>query len=183
MSMIKTFLPLLISLFHFISTYRFYDVHFLISAKINGTSPSISFEDLEPNEVYLHFLFDFEYHNKHIKDSKNLAYFKISTNLNIPIRDEIAKNTISYRFSQKKWTQLKNNKIANNIMYKKAQILLKEKIDNIYYYYFKIENNSDKKITLVIRAPTQRKKKGFLSIENILEMPSKQKKEVEEEKE
>ena len=69
MSMIKTFLPLLISLFHFINTYKFYDVYFLISAKLNGTSPSISFEDLEP-KVYLHFLFDFEYHNKHVNDSK-----------------------------------------------------------------------------------------------------------------
>ena len=166
---IKIFLPLL--LFLVVNTYELQN-HFLISAKLNGTSPSITFDQLKPNQIYLNFLFDFEYHNNHVTNSKNVAYFRISTNLNIPTGEELTKDSIAYRLSQKKWTQIKNNKIANNIMYKKVQVLIKEKKGDVYNYYFKIEKSDDKKITLIIRAPTQGKKEGFLNIENILELPS-----------
>ena len=166
---IKIFLPLL--LFLVVNTYELQS-HFLISAKLNGTSPSITFDQLKPNQIYLNFLFDFEYHNNHVTNSKNVAYFRISTNLNIPTGEELTKDSIAYRLSQKKWTQIKNNKIANNIMYKKVPVLIKEKKGDAYNYYFKIEKSDDKKITLIIRAPTQGKKEGFLNIENILELPS-----------
>ena len=166
---IKIFLPLL--LFLVVNTYELQS-HFLISAKLNGTSPSITFDQLKPNQIYLNFLFDFEYHNNHVTNSKNVAYFRISTNLNIPTGEELTKDSIAYRLSQKKWTQIKNNKIANNIMYKKVPVLIKEKKGDTYNYYFKIEKSDDKKITLIIRAPTQGKKEGFLNIENILELPS-----------
>jgi hypothetical protein len=166
---IKIFLPLL--LFLVVNTYELQN-HFLISAKLNGTSPSITFDQLKPNQIYLNFLFDFEYHNNHVTNSKNVAYFRISTNLNIPTGEELTKDSIAYRLSQKKWTQIKNNKIANNIMYKKVPVLIKEKKGDVYNYYFKIEKSNDKKITLIIRAPTQGKKEGFLNIENILELPS-----------
>jgi hypothetical protein len=166
---IKIFLPLL--LFLVVNTYELQS-HFLISAKLNGTSPSITFDQLKPNQIYLNFLFDFEYHNNHVTNSKNVAYFRISTNLNIPTGEELTKDSIAYRLSQKKWTQIKNNKIANNIMYKKVPVLIKEKKGDVYNYYFKIEKSDDKKITLIIRAPTQGKKEGFLNIENILELDS-----------
>ena len=169
---LKIFLPILLSsIFLVVNTYELQN-HFLISAKLNGTSPSISFDQLKPNQIYLNFLFDFEYHNKHVTNSKNVAYFRISTNLNIPTGEELTKDSIAYRFSQKRWTQIKNNKIANNIMYKKVPVLIKEKKGDVYNYYFKIEKLDDKKITLIIRAPTQGKKEGFLNIENILELPS-----------
>ena len=168
---IKLFFPLLFSMFLVVNAYELQN-HFLISAKLNGTSPSITFDQLKPNQIYLNFLFDFEYHNKHVTNSKNVAYFRISTNLNIPTGEELTKDSIAYRFSQKRWSQIKNNKIANNIMYKKVPVLIKEKKGDVYNYYFKIEKSDDKKITLIIRAPTQGKKEGFLNIENILELPS-----------
>lgn len=169
---LKIFFPILLSsIFLVVNTYELQN-HFLISAKLNGTSPSIAFDQLKPNQIYLNFLFDFEYHNKHVTNSKNVAYFRISTNLNIPTGEELTKDSIAYRFSQKRWTQIKNNKIANNIMYKKVPVLIKEKKGDVYNYYFKIEKSDDKKITLIIRAPTQGKKEGFLNIENILELPS-----------
>ena len=167
----KLFLPLFLSMFLLINSYELQN-HFLISFKLNGTSPSITFDQLKPNQIYLNFLFDFEYHNKHVTNSKNVAYFKISTNLNIPTGEELTRDSIAYRFSQKKWTQIKNNKIANNIMYKKVPVLIKEKKGDVYNYFFKIEKSDDKKITLIIRAPTQGKKEGFLNIENISELPS-----------
>ena len=164
-------LQIFLSFLFFIQAFQLENVHFLISAKLNGTSPAISLSDLKSNKNYLYFLFDFAYHNTHVKDSKNVAYFKISTTLNIPIDDELVKHLIAYRFSQKEWSLVKNNKVANNIMYKKVSILHKEEKDNIYNYYFKIEKNDDKKITLILRVPTQGKKEGFVNIYNILELP------------
>ena len=165
-------LHILLSICIYINAYRFQDVHFLISAKLNGTSPAISLKKLKPEHIYLYFLFDFDYHNTHLKKSKNCAYFKISTSLNIPTNEELAKNLISYRLSQKIWTSIKNNKVANNIMYKKTPILFKEEKDGLYNYYFKIEKKDDKKITLIIRVPTQGKREGFVNIYNILELPT-----------
>ena len=165
-------LQILLLLIILINSSQFQNIHFLISAKLNGTSPGILLNSLEPNQTYLYFLFDFNYHNSRLQNSKNVAYFQISTNLNIPIGEELIKNAIAYRLTQKTWFQIKNKKVANNIMYKKVPILLKEEKDNIYNYYFKIEKNDDKKITLIIRVPTQGKKKGFLDIYNILELPT-----------
>ena len=165
----------LLSFILFINCCQFENVHFLISAKLNGTSPAISLNNLKPNQTYLYFLFDFDYHNNHVKNSKNVAFFQITTNLNIPINDELTKDLISYRLSQKNWTQIKNNKVANNIMYKKVPNIFKEEKDGKYFYYFKIEKNDDKKITLIIRVPTQGKKEGFVNIYNLLELPMFQK--------
>ena len=61
-------------------------------------------------------------------------------------------------------------------MYKKVPILFKEEKNGIYNYFFKIEKNDDKKVTLIIRVPTQGKNEGFLDIYNTLEIPSKIKK-------
>ena len=168
-------LNILLSFLFFVQAYQLENVHFLISAKINGTSPAILLSNLKSNKLYVYFLFDFAYHNTHVKNSKNIAYFKISTTLNIPIGDELTKYLIAYRFSQKEWTHVKNNKVANNIMYKKVPNIFKEEKDGKYFYYFKIEKNDDKKITLIIRVPTQGKKEGFVNIYNLLELPMFQK--------
>ena len=173
-------LNILLSFLFFVQAYQLENVHFLISAKINGTSPAILLSNLKSNKLYVYFLFDFAYHNTHVKNSKNVAFFKISTTLNIPIGDELTKYLIAYRFSQKEWTHVKNNKVANNIMYKKVPILLyKEERNDIYNYYFKIEKNDNKKLTLILRVPTQGKKEGFLNIYNILEFPKFQKLNIE----
>ena len=164
-------LNLLFSFLFLIRSYQLEDVHFLISAKLNGTSPAIQLNTLKSNRIYIYFLFDFGYHNKHVKESKNSALFKISTTLNIPTTDDLTKHLIAYRFSQKEWHQVKNNKVANNIMYKKVPILFKEEKEGIFNYYFKIEKKDDKKLTLILRVPTQGKKEGFLNIYNILEFP------------
>ena len=171
---IYLFLQIFLSIFFFINAYTYQDVHLLISAKLNGTSPAIALKELKPDQTYLYFLFDFAYHNEHVKKSKNVAYFKITTKINIPIdEEELAKNTIAYRLSTKEWNRIKKNKIANNMMYKKVQIISKEEKNGKYNYYFKIEKKDDKKITLIIRVPTQGKREGYLNIYNILEIPSK----------
>ena len=164
-------LQIFLSFISLIQSSQMENVYFLISAKLNGTSPAISLDTLKSNDAYVYFLFDFGYHNEHIKKSKNVAYFKISTSLNIPVGEELTRYSIAYRFSQKEWNQVKNNKVANNIMYKKIPKILKEEKKGIYNYYFKIEKSDDRKITLIIRVPTQGESKGFLNIYNILELP------------
>ena len=173
MSSLKIILQLQIflSFIYLAQSSQLENVYFLISAKLNGTSPAISLDTLKPNNAYVYFLFDFAYHNEHIKKSKNIAYFKISTSLNIPIGEELTRYSIAYRFSQKEWKQVKNNKVANNIMYKKIPNIMKEEKNGIYNYYFKIEKKDDKRITLILRVPTQEVRKGFLNIYNILELP------------
>ena len=175
MTSLKYIFSLLIifSFFTNINTYHITEIHLLISAKLNGTSPAIQLANLQQNQAYVYFLFDFSYHNTHVKKSKNVAYFKISTTLDLPTGEKSAKDSIAYRLSHKGWNQIKNNKIANNIMYKKAEIISKEEKNGVYNYYFKIEKKDDKKITLVIRVPTQKKREGFLNIYNILELPKK----------
>ncbi len=173
MSTLKLYLTLqiLFSIFIYIDAYRLQDVHFLISAKLNGTSPAIQLKELKPTQTYVYFLFDFAYHNEHVKKSKNVAYFHIKTKLNIPISEDLAKNTLAYRLSAKEWNRIKKNKIANNMMYKKIEVLDKEEKNGVYHYYFKMEQKDEKQITLIIRVPVQGKREGYLNIYNILELP------------
>ena len=54
-------LNLLFSFLFLIRSYQLEDVHFLISAKLNGTSPAIQLNTLKSNRIYIYFLFDFGY--------------------------------------------------------------------------------------------------------------------------
>ena len=129
----------------------------------------------KPSIKNVNFIFDFSYHSKNVQDSKNIAYFKISTNLDIPSDDEPIKNSIVYKFFEDDWTKIEKKRVAKNLIYKSVKILSKENnIDNnmIYTYYFKIEKQNDKDNTLMIKVPTQNKKEGFISIENILNLNS-----------
>ena len=148
-------------------SYYFQNVHFLISAKLNGTSPSILLNQLSPKSNYINFLFDFSFHYKNVQDSKNIAYFKVSTNLDIPT-NELSDFSISYRFFEDDWTKIKKMNIAKNISYKKINSILKENNNDEYTYHFKIERQNDKDNTLMIKIPIQKKKEGFINIENIL---------------
>ena len=127
----------------------------------------------KPSIKNVNFIFDFSYHNKNVQDSKNIAYFKISTNLDIPSDDEPIKNSIVYKFFEDDWTKIEKKRVAKNLIYKNVKIISKENnIDNnmIYTYYFKIEKQNDKDNTLMIKVPTQNKKEGFIAIENILNL-------------
>ena len=156
-----------------INSYYFQNVHFLISAKLNGTSPSISLNQLSPKSNYINFIFDFSYHSENVPDSKNTAYFKLNTNLDIPLDDEHKEDVITYKFFEGDWTEVKKMNVARNLIYKKVEVLSKEKnkYDNTKYLYFlKINKENENDNTLMIKVPTQRKKEGFISIENVLDI-------------
>ena len=153
--------------------YHFQNVHFLISSKLNGTSPVISLNKLEPDSNFVNFIFDFSYHSNNIPESRNTAYFNIRTNLDFNIDEENNdnENSIVYRFFKEDWTKIAKKSIAKNLIYKTIKILSKEKdnYDNkIYIYYFKIDRQKENDNTLMIKVPTQKKKEGFIGIENIL---------------
>ena len=110
-----------------------------------------------------------------MQDSKNVAYFKISTNLDIPTDDESNPYLITYKFFEDDWTKIEKMRVAKKLTYKNVKIISKENNndDNIKYtYYFKIERQNDKDNSLMIKVPTQNKKEGFISIENILNLNS-----------
>ena len=158
-----------------IKSYNFQNVHFLISAQLNGTSPVISLNQINPKSNYINFIFDFSYHSKNVQDSKNVAYFKISTNLDIPTDDESNPYLITYKFFEDDWTKIEKMRVAKKLTYKNVKIISKENNsdDNIKYtYYFKIERQNDKDNSLMIKVPTQNKKEGFISVENILNLNS-----------
>ena len=158
-----------------IKSFNFQNVHFLISAKLNGTSPVVSLNQINPKSNFVNFLFDFSYHCKNVLDSKNVAYFKISTNLDIPSNDESNEHSIVYKFFEDDWTKIEKMRVAKNLTYKNVKIISKENNNDVnikYTYYFKIERQNDKDNTLMIKVPTQNKKEGFISIENILNLNS-----------
>ena len=162
---------LIICCFCQINSYYFQNIHFLISAKLNGTSPVISLNQLKEDSNYVNFLFDFSYHSKNVPNSKNSAYFKLNTNIDIKIDDKSSDNLPKFIFFEDEWTKIEKKKIAKNLSYKNIEILSKEKNkndNNVYTYYFKIESQNEKENTLMIKIPTQKIKEGFIGIENIL---------------
>ena len=168
----KLFSILILCFFGHINSYYFQNDEFLISAKLNGTSPSISLNQLSSKSNYINFIFDFSYHSKNVPDSVNTAFFKLNTNLDIPLEDENNENLITYKFFEDDWMKVKKKKIVRKLIFKKVEILSKEKnkYDNSkYIYYFKIDKEKENDKTLIIKVPTQRKKEGLVSIENVLD--------------
>ena len=168
----KLFTIVIVCFFAQINSYYFQNVEFLISAKLNGTSPSISLNQLGPKSNYINFIFDFSYHSKNVPDSENTAYFKLNTNLDIPLEGENNENLITYKFFEDDWTKVIKRNVVRKLIFKKVEILSKEKnkYDNSkYIYYFKIDKEKENDKTLMIKVPTQRKKEGLVSIENVLD--------------
>ena len=168
----KLFTIVIVCFFVQINSYYFQNVEFLISAKLNGTSPSISLNQLGPKSNYINFIFDFSYHSKNVPDSVNTAFFKLNTNLDIPLEDENNENLITYKFFEDDWTKVKKRNVVRKLIFKKVEILSKEKNkydDTKYIYYFKIDKEKENDKTLMIKVPTQRKKEGLVSIENVLD--------------
>ena len=149
-----------------VKSYHFQNVHFLISAKLNGTSPIISLNKLEDKSNYLNFIFDFDYHYNNYPDSQNIAYFEIRSDL-----DDLD-DAINYKFFEEEWIKVKQKEVSKNLNYNKIEILSKNendyKDDKIYIYQFKIERKDEKYNSLMIKVATQNKKEGFIGIENIL---------------
>ena len=148
--------------------------HYLFNYRYNNDICLKRLNKLQPKSNYVNFVFDFLYHSNNVPDSKNSAYFKISTNLDIPTDEPSSNKSIIYRFFEEDWTKVIKKNVAKKLEYKTIEILSKEKNiihnEEIYTYKFMIEKQNDKDNTLIIKVPTQKIKECYISIENILEI-------------
>ena len=159
------FYIILLLLFLTVNSLTSTNIEYIIDAGKNGTGPSVNLEDL--NDEFAYFSFDFLEHSQIIPESKDIAFFKFSSDIEL-IKD----NSISYLLDVKEWDQITINEIKNKTWIE-TKIEYKEKSYDItnYYYKFKRDNNSSK--TLLIRVATNGVKEGQLNAENIPSIPSK----------
>ena len=140
-----------------------------MSGALNGTAAFASLESLRDNEKYLYFTFDFEYHNKEIPKSKDIAYFLISSEFDLE-NGKSSTDKIRSGFLEKSWKDI-NTFDIKDIKWEKVKLLYKEKPYNDINYYIEVKKKDDKMKTLILRIPTNGKREGTLNIENILTLP------------
>ena len=132
-------------------------IYYIIDALANGTAAFVDLENFE--DKYVYFSFDFEYHNKLVPFSKDVAFFSLSSDLGT-----IKGSPIEITFSENNWYKLDN---INDI---KEWTYFYSEYDKLTVYkdtyYYKIKRTNDKMKTLLLRVFI-RKKRGFLIAENI----------------
>ena len=147
----------------FTKAETFSDINFVISYKLNGTAAFASLEYVNPNEKYLYFSFDFNYHNSLVPKSKDKAYFSIDSDFELATQD---KEKITYGFSEFNWSEIKSKDIEK-IEWNKLNYRYKVKQNGDFNYYSEIERENDKMNTLLIRIPINGRNEGYITIENI----------------
>ena len=144
------------------------DMHFIVSGTLNGTAAFASLEYLKENEKYLYFTFDFGFHSISVPDNKDVAYFLISSEIDLE-NENTSKEKITYGFSEKSWTNI-NEKDLKGISWENLKLIHKEKPYSDINYYFKAERQNEKVKTLLLKIPTNGNKEGTITIENILNL-------------
>ena len=145
-------------------------MNFVINGALNGTATFVSFENINENEKYLYFTFDFEFHSKSVPKSKNIAYFLISSEIDL-VNENSNKEKIKYGFLDKSWNDNINGDDIKNIFWNQIKLLYKENPYTDINYYYEIKRKDDKMKTLVIRIPTNGNKEGSITVENIMALP------------
>ena len=143
-------------------------IHPIISATLNGTSAYVSLENLNNNESYLYFSFDFKYQHSAIKQNFNTAYFLISSDSELNAYNQ---EKIKFGFLEQNWDEIKTEDDIKNIKWKRMKLIRKEKPNEEFNYYFRIKRRKIKLNTAIIRIPVNERKEGGISVENILELP------------
>ena len=156
---------LLISFKKVINSSNF-EIAIIPDANLNATAAFASLG--ESKEEFLYFSFDFNYHNQVSQKEKNVAFFKITTELNFSYQD------INYILIDKNQEEINCTyfKSTNKIFWKPCQIIPTEKIYNEYNYFIQINKYGEKNIknTLILRIPIL-KRKGDITIENLYSLP------------
>ena len=155
------------------------EIKIIPDANLNATAAFVLLEDLE-KLGFLYFSFDFNYHNQVPQKIKDVAFFKITTELKLSHLD------LRYIFLEKKQEDINSTDIAlvlhkSKYAWKSALLFSKEKVDNEYNYYIqinRIEENKDKN-TLILSIPVF-KKEGQLTVENLFSFPEEVEKKINE---
>ncbi len=87
-----------------------YDVHYVISAKKNGTAAyaDLSLEDID----YIYFSFDYELHNQLVPESKDRAFFEIDSELPL-----LTDKTLGFGFYDKNYSLINCTDDIKKIIY------------------------------------------------------------------
>ena len=134
------------------------EIHPIISGTLNGTAAFVSLENINDNESYLYFSFDFKYHYSAVKQNLNTAYFLISSDLEL---NGYNQEKIKFGFLEQNLDEIKTENDIKNIKWKRMKLLRKEKSYNEYNYYFRIRRRKIKMNTAIIRIPIMEEKKGL----------------------
>ena len=98
-------------------------IYSIISGTLNGTATFVSLEDINRNNTFLYFSFDFKFHNSAMENNKNVAYFLLTSELDLKMK---------FGFSIKNLDEIKNDEDIKNIKWKRIKFL------NVTYIYYKL---------------------------------------------
>ena len=142
-----------------------YDVHYVISAKMNGTAAyaDISLEDVD----YVYFSFDYELHNQLVPESKDSAFFKIESEL--PLLKE---KSLGFGFYDKNFSVINSIDDINKITYLDLTSSYYKKENNVNQYYYNTQRTDNTMPTLLLRVPKTGYDKGSVTVENVLSIPN-----------
>ena len=147
------------------------EVKIIPDASLNATATYISLDIVDETD-FLYFSFDFDFHNQVNQKQKNIADFKISTEL------ELSSSDIEFAIVNKKQEEINSTMldIDNNILWRSCYFLNKVNNGNISNYYTEITNkfNNYNINTLVLRIPFL-ENEGEIIIENLLSLPDEMK--------
>ena len=141
-----------------------FQIKMIPDAYMNATASFVSLDIVEKTD-FLYFSYDFDYHNQVNQEQKDIAYFKISTELILSSWD------IKFAFLNKSQEEV-NSTDLNDLKYKSWKNIFlfeKEKTVNEYNYYIQI-NKYGRKNTLILRIPFL-KNEGQITIENLYSLP------------
>ena len=158
------FALVLSTIFNIVNSTTTYDVHYVISAKVNGTA---AYADLSTEDTdYVFFSFDFELHNEKVPESKDLAYFTISSSLNL-LKDK----SLGVGFYEGPYADIKTTDDIKDYKYEDTKAAYYENDNSVNKYYYKIKRSDTKKKTLLLRVPKTGFNEGDVTVENVLSIP------------
>ena len=142
-----------------------YEVHYISSAKINGTAgyADLSLEDVD----YVYFSFDYELHNQLVPESKNRAFFQIDSELPL-LKDK----SLGFGFYDKNWSLIKDTDEIKKISYQDLKSSYYKKENDANKYYYDTQRTDDTMPTLLLRVPKTGYDNGTVTVENVLSIPN-----------
>ena len=141
-----------------------YDVHYVISAKMNGTAAYVDFSE---EEDYVYFSFDYELHNQLVPESKDRAFFEINSELPL-----LTDKSLGFGFYDKNYSLLEDTYEINKITYLDLKSSYYKKENDVHKYYYDTQRTDDTMPTLLLRVPRKGYNNGTVTVENVLSIPN-----------
>ena len=141
---------LLISLILNIVNSQDSNLFYVADGTLNATAAVAFLNSIQGDNLY--FLYDFDYHSTIVQNDTDIAYFEISSEIDLD-------DSISYTFVEIKSFDIKNESEIKDLSY---QNIKKDKIN-----FYVIKRTSSKMNTLIFRVNTKGNKKGEVVVSNV----------------